>query len=73
MNTSVIVCCIIALSLLTAHETKPGGGGQAMHLDGALRIWGNPGAEVVLDGITVDNEGWQWVPLQKEEQVRTHV
>lgn len=41
---------------------------KAMHLDGALRIWGNPGAEVVLDGITVDNEGWQWVPLQKEEQ-----
>jgi UDP-sugar pyrophosphorylase len=36
-----------------------------LRVDGALVVRAVPGAKVVLDGLTVSNQGWTWTQLDK--------
>uniref|UniRef100_A0A383VCY8 UTP-monosaccharide-1-phosphate uridylyltransferase n=1 Tax=Tetradesmus obliquus TaxID=3088 RepID=A0A383VCY8_TETOB len=36
-----------------------------LRVDGALVVRAVPGAKVVLDGLTVSNQGWSWTPIEK--------
>jgi hypothetical protein len=36
-----------------------------LRVDGALVVRAVPGAKVVLDGLTVSNQGWNWTPIDK--------
>jgi hypothetical protein len=36
-----------------------------LRVDGALVVRAVRGAKVVLDGLTVSNQGWTWTPLDK--------
>jgi UDP-sugar pyrophosphorylase len=36
-----------------------------LRVDGALVVRAVPGAKVVLDGLTVSNQGWSWTQLDK--------
>lgn len=41
---------------------------KSLQLDGALCVTAAPGTTVVVDGLRVDNAGWEYVPLSEEEQ-----
>ncbi len=36
-----------------------------LRVDGALVVRAAPGAQVVIDGLTVSNAGWTWTPLEE--------
>lgn len=36
-----------------------------LRVDGALVVKAVPGARVVIDGLSVSNAGWNWVPLEQ--------
>jgi UDP-sugar pyrophosphorylase len=41
---------------------------RSLSLDGTLIVTAAPGARVTVDGLRVQNAGWQWVALSQEEQ-----
>lgn len=46
---------------------------RRLSLDGALVITAHPGARVVVDGLFVVNEGWEWKPLGEGEHASEEV
>ena len=44
----------------------------SLDLKGALVVEGRPGADITIDGLKVDNAGWEWHALTDNEASEEH-